>query len=87
MLLIGGILILVVLPLTLFYCHYHFYRSAEKEVYGMFHFTGKKEKMVAQKDLEDLPEKLQDYLLKAGIINTCKDCHMNFKQIGPIKIV
>lgn len=85
MLLIGGILILVVLPVTLFYGHYHFYRSVEKEVSEIFHLIGKKETPVTHKDLEALPEKLRDYLLKVGVIDTCKDCHATFKQIGRIK--
>ena len=85
MVLIGGILILVVLPVTLFYGHYHFYRSVEKEIYGMFHFTGKKETPVTQKDLVALPKKLRAYLLKVGVIDSCWDCHATFKQIGRIK--
>lgn len=85
MLLIGGILILIVLPLTIFYGHYRFYSSVEKEVSRMFNTKGAKETLVTKKDLEFLPEKLRDYLLKVGVINACKDCHMTFKQTGRIK--
>ena len=85
MLLIAGILILIVLPICLFYGHYHFYNSVEKEVYSMFNSTGNKETLVTKKDLESQPEKLRDYLLKVGVLDKCKDCHLSFKQTGRIK--
>lgn len=85
MLLIVGILILIVLPLALFYGHYRFYHTVEKEVSDMFNMAGVKETLVTKKDLEALPEKLRNYLLKLGVIDTCKDCHVTFKQTGRIK--
>ncbi len=85
MLLISGILILIVLPLILFYGRYRFYHSVEKEVSGMFNIMGVKETPITNKDLDGLPEKLKDYLLQVGVIDACKDCHVTFKQTGRIK--
>lgn len=78
-------LILIVLPVILFYGHYRFYRSVEKEVNMMFNLKGKKETLVIANDVEALPKKLKDYLLKIGVIDACKDCNVTFKQIGRIK--
>lgn len=80
-----GILILIALPLLLFYGHYNFYNSVEKEVSGMRNTSVVKEILVTKKDLEVLPKKLGDYLIKIGLIGTCKDCHVTFKQTGHIK--
>lgn len=85
MLLTVGILIVLVLPLAIFYGHYRFYNSVEKEVYAMFNTTGNRETLVTKKDLESLPEKLREYLLKVGVVDKCKDCHVSFKQTGRIK--
>lgn len=85
MLLIIGIIVLIILPIPLFYSHYRFYNSVEKEVYSMFNTTGSKKKLITKKDLEALPEKLVDYLIKVGVIGKCKDCHVTFKQTGRIK--
>ena len=85
MLLAIGIFLILILPLTLFYGHYHFYRSIEKEVNIMFNAHGKKEKPVTLKDLDTLPDQLKHYLLKVGVIDACKDCNVIFKQTGRIK--
>lgn len=85
MLLATGIFFLIVLPLTLFYGHYRFYGSVEKEVNTMFNEYSKKETRVTENDLEILPEKLRNYLLKVGVIGSCKDCNLTFKQNGRIK--
>lgn len=85
MLLFLGVLILIVLPVILFYGHYRFYSSVEKEINMMFNLNGKKETVVTANDLAALPKKLSDYLLKIGIIDACKDCNVTFKQIGRIK--
>lgn len=85
MILITGIFLILILPLTLFYGHHHFYRSVEKEVNNMFNKRGKKETPISVKDLEALPKKLGDYLQKIGVIGTCKDCNVTFKQTGRIK--
>ncbi|WP_394973021.1 DUF6544 family protein [uncultured Croceitalea sp.] len=85
MLFIIGIFILIALPLILFYGHYHFYRSVEKEVGIMFNINGKKETIITENDLELLPQQLKEYLTKVGIVGTCKDCNVTFKQVGRIK--
>ncbi|MFK7811105.1 MAG: DUF6544 family protein [Maribacter sp.] len=85
MLLLLGILILIAFPITLFYGHYRFYNSVENEVSSMFNISGVKESLVTKKDLEAVPEKLRDYLLKVGVIGKCKGCHVTFKQNGQIK--
>ncbi|MFS4467889.1 DUF6544 family protein [Maribacter sp. 2210JD10-5] len=85
MLLITGIFILVVLPLVLYYGHYQFYRTVEKEVHQIFNASGKKEFPITKKDLHGLPKALRTYLLKIGILGACKDCHVAFKQSGRIR--
>lgn len=85
MLPISVILILIVFPVILFYGHFRFYHSVEKEVSDLFNAMGVKETLVTKEDLEYLPEKLRNYLLKVGVIDKCKDCHVTFKQAGRIK--
>lgn len=85
MLLIIGIVILIVLPLTLFYGHYRFYSFIEKEVNEMFNTYHIEEKPITQKDLDSLPVELRDYLQKVGVIDASKNCHVTFKQTGRIK--
>ncbi len=70
---------------ALFYGHYHFYHSVEKDKDQLFNKNGNTERPVVQQDLRDLPQLLVDYLKKVGVEGICSDCHLTFKQRGRIR--
>ncbi|NNL08743.1 MAG: hypothetical protein HKP38_05925 [Croceitalea sp.] len=51
----------------------------------LFNLKGNTEKLVTEKDMAHLPQILKSYLIKVGVLNQCRDCHITFKQVGSIR--
>ncbi|MEM8848108.1 MAG: DUF6544 family protein [Bacteroidota bacterium] len=79
------VLFVFVLPAAIFYGYYHFNKRVNKQVEYLFNLSGNTEKPVTQEHLQHLPQIVRQYVLKAGVLGKCLDCHAILKQSGTIK--